>query len=346
MILIKSNGEKFLLLAVMLLFVAAPTFAQAANWQKIAGGDGTVCSDGSVYSFYVHPGDRRNLLIYFQGGGACWSGLTCDPKSTLYRPNLNQVDPAKEHGIFDFANAENPFRDYSVVFVPYCTGDVHLGKRTVAYIPGKLEIHHNGFDNVMSALRWIFANVTSPQSIFVAGGSAGAMASPFYAGRIADHYKDARVVQLGDSAGGLGALDTTPASTAVFQSWGTVEVAAPFAPYKSVDPKNANLVTLYVREGVANKSITFAQFNNSADTLQVLGLQFFGIKTPLSEVLDKSYAQIRSEVPRFHTFTAAGTLHVILTRPEFYTVTVDGRRLRDWVAELANGRAPADVPAH
>jgi len=39
------------------------------------------------------------------------------------------------------------------------------------------------------------------------------------------------------------------------------------------------------------------------------------------------------------------SLHVILTRPEFYTVAVERRRLRDWVAELATGKPAADVPA-
>jgi hypothetical protein len=350
MTLIKSNAGKFLLLAVMVLLLAAATSAQTGGWQKVAGGDGTVCSDGSPYSFYVHPGNYvqgkgpgkgRNLLIYFQGGGACWSGPTCNPRVGLYRPNLKEVDPANERGIFDFNNAENPFRNYAIVFVPYCTGDVHLGNRTATYTEPRLPLHHNGFNNAMAALRWTFANIPSPQSIFVAGGSAGAMASPFYAGRIAEHYKDARVVQLGDSAGGLAG----PINTEMFQSWGTMEVLARFPPYKSLEAKNANLVTLYVREGLANKSITFAQFNNSADSLQVFAFQVFGVETPLREVLEKSYAQIRSEMPRFHTYTATGTLHVILTRPEFYTVAVERRRLRDWVAELASGNPPADVPA-
>jgi len=347
MALMKSNADVFLLIAVIVLLTPAATSGQTADWQKLAGGAGTVCSDGTAYSFYVHPGEghnfgERNLLIYFQGGGACWSDATCNLRLNLYRPNLKEVDPARERGIFDFDNAENPFRNYSVVFVPYCTGDVHLGNRTATYVPGKPELHHNGFNNAMSALRWTFANVASPQSIFVAGGSAGAMASPFYAGRIADHYKDARVVQLGDSAGGLAG----PINAEMFQSWGTMEVVAQFAPYKSVGAKNANLVTFYVREGLANKSITFAQFNNSADSLQVFAFQVFGVTTPLSEVLEKIYAQIRSEIPRFHTFTATGTLHVILTRPEFYTTAVERRRLRDWVAELASGNPPADVPAH
>src|SRR5262245_23587859 len=123
--------------------------AAGNDWQRMPGGDGTSCSDGSAYSFFVHQGDRRNLLIYFQGGGACWNDATCNPRLGLFRPNLKQVDPVNERGIFDFANAENPFRDYFVVFVPYCTGDVHLGNRTAKYLPEKPELHHRGFNNAM-----------------------------------------------------------------------------------------------------------------------------------------------------------------------------------------------------
>lgn len=326
------------LLIVMLLVPATSSAAEA--WQKMPGGDGTSCSDGGAYSFYVRPGDRRNVLIYFQGGGACWSGQTCDPKLNLYRTNLNSVDPAAEQGIFDFENKENPFRDYLVVFVPYCTGDVHLGNRAATYGPAQPELQHKGFVNAMSAVRWLFDHATSPQTVFVAGGSAGAMASPFYAGRIAEHYRRARVVQFGDSAGGLG----VQAIPNMFQPWGTSDVIKSFAPYRTIDLTKVNLELFYIREGSANKAITFAQFNNAADSVQKFGLQMFGDKTPLNELLAKNYADIKAAVPRFHSFTAPGTLHVILNRAEFYTVAVEGRRLRDWVAELAQGKAPADVP--
>jgi hypothetical protein len=30
-------------------------------------------------------------------------------------------------------------------------------------------------------------------------------------------------------------------------------------------------------------------------------------------------------------------MHTIIGRPEFYTMTVDGIRLRDWVAQLVDG---------
>ena len=38
-------------------------------------------------------------------------------------------------GIFDFTNAANPVKDWSGVYVPYCTGDVHFGTADNVTIP-------------------------------------------------------------------------------------------------------------------------------------------------------------------------------------------------------------------
>jgi hypothetical protein len=37
-------------------------------------------TDGSIYRFFVRPGDPDKLMIYLQGGGGCWSRETCDPQ--------------------------------------------------------------------------------------------------------------------------------------------------------------------------------------------------------------------------------------------------------------------------
>ena len=99
--------------------------------------------------------------------------------------------PTKIGGVFDAANPENPFKGWTQVFVSYCTGDSHLGAKDLAYTTsaGKaLTIHHRGKVNVQSALDWEYANYPAPSRVFVGGGSAGAIASPFYAGVVADHY--------------------------------------------------------------------------------------------------------------------------------------------------------------
>ncbi len=81
------------------------------GWNIIEPGGDTVCSDGSPYKFFVHPGASDKLMVYFQGGGACWNGGTCDPdlKPTYY-VNLEKTDPAGYDGIFRFDKPENPIR--------------------------------------------------------------------------------------------------------------------------------------------------------------------------------------------------------------------------------------------
>jgi len=96
------------------------------------------------------------------------------------------------------------------VFVPYCTADVFLGNHTVTYAtpatdsgpPRSIGIQHWGSADADSVMNWVYAHFQGPALVFVTGSSAGAIPSPLYASRVAQHYPKARVVQLGDAAGG------------------------------------------------------------------------------------------------------------------------------------------------
>ena len=321
---------------------------QQKEWAMIPGGVGTSCSEGSPYSFFVRAGNPKHLLIYFQGGGACWSASTCDVRQQQYLSKVDGTEPPTQYGVFEFSNLENPFRDYTVIFVPYCTGDAHLGNRTVTYtvpaadkVPATtFQVQHKGYANAMAALRWAFANVKSPESVFILGGSAGAIASPFYAGRVAEHYKEALIVQLGDSAGGF----RVPAIPKLLSGWGTIDVLQNFSPYRQQNPETINFETLYQAEARHHPAMVFSQFNNAEDVRQISALRTFGIeKVPLLQLLEQNYSEIRQAAPQFRTFTASGELHVIANRPEFYTVAVNGTRLCDWVAALASGRPVKNI---
>ena len=55
-------------------------------------------------------------------------------RRTVYKAELMRSDnPAHMSGIFDLADPRNAVRDWSMVFVPYCTGDVHSGSNTARY---------------------------------------------------------------------------------------------------------------------------------------------------------------------------------------------------------------------
>ena len=48
--------------------------------------------------------------------------------------------------LFDRNDPDNPTKDYSYVFVPYCTGDVHAGNKIATY--NGIETHHVGWNNI------------------------------------------------------------------------------------------------------------------------------------------------------------------------------------------------------
>jgi hypothetical protein len=168
----------FLLSAFFLMaFVAAQSSLPELNslgqgWNVIPS-DG-VCSTGTPYQFYAKPaGDNTELLVFFNGGGACWFGQACDLSShpNVHSPfaEMDQNNPGLANGIFDLDNPENPFAGYAMVFVPYCNGDVHIGAgpRKYSYTNAEgseIEVtaYHNGYANRQTVLNWVYENFTAP----------------------------------------------------------------------------------------------------------------------------------------------------------------------------------------
>ncbi len=323
----------------------------APGWNAIPGPPGSGCSDGSPYRFYVHPGDAARLAIYFEGGGACWSAETCDPAGKpTFTPSIQPWhDPTNRHGILDLSNPENPFAGFTMVSVPYCTGDVFLGARDVTYTrpaPGPdssrtFEIRHEGMADAQAVLAWIFERLPHPDLVFVAGSSGGAPCTPLYAAEIARHYPDARVVQFGDGAGGY----RSAAISQVLEHWGAAEALGKLdRSYAAVDPATLSFESLYVVSAREEPRVRYAQYNNAEDAVQLDYLRMVGVQdTSLHELLAANLDEIRRANPEFRSYTAPGKYHTILERPEFYRLRVSGVPVRDWVAALLAGRAVEDV---
>jgi hypothetical protein len=194
------------------------TFDQVrdSRWHSVALGGNTRSSDGSEYALFVRRGESKNLLIQFSGGGACWDDRTAARPITLssvfvytrelkafYFKSLTRLFPAGLTGITKRRDPENAFREWNVVFIPYSTGDLHVGNSTNTYThKGKsFEVHHNGRNNCLAALEWVYANFKDVDKVLVAGESSGAWASAFYTPEIADQYSDRKVYCLSDCVG-------------------------------------------------------------------------------------------------------------------------------------------------
>ncbi len=321
------------------------------GWNMLFPGGDTVCSNGHEYAFFVRPGDPKQLLIYFQGGGACWYGEICDvTERPTYDPLVDVSDsPASNPaGIFDLENPDNPFADYSMVFVAYCTADAHLGNIVASYevldtdgtSARNVTIQHNGYVNATAALAWAFENYQALETVFVAGGSAGSIASPFYTAFVAEQYPEAQIAQLGDASGGYRA----DVLYDVLVNWGVMDILPDFPEYEDVMAGDLSPETFYVVAGGRYPDITLAQFNTAGDEVQLFFLSLLGVTdTLLLELLTANLADIGSAVDNFVSFTAGGIGHTVLGTPEFYTYQVDGTRFRDWAAALAAGEEIEDV---
>lgn len=323
-----------------------------AGWNMLEPGGDTLCSQGTPYAFYVRPGESDNLLVFFNGGGACWNGVMCDltVEPVTYVPvvEIDHNNPEGRGGIFDLENEANPFADYTMVFVPYCTGDVHLGNAEVVYeVPEmgdvaahETTIYHNGYNNAMAVLNWVYENVESPEEVFVAGSSAGAIASSFYVGLIAEQYPDAQIVQLGDAAGGYRAETVTvPLSV-----WDVASILPDWDEYEGLSNEDLTLETFYIAAASHNPDIVFSEYNAAEDVTQYQFLAALGVtETPLMDLLEANIADIEEVAGDIPTYTAGGDVHTILRDDRFYEYVVDDVPFVDWVTALAAGEEVEDV---
>jgi len=178
------------------------------NWQLVEL-PGAVCSNGSQYRFWYYDNpSSTSMLILYEGGGACWDYATCsgqagilgaanpngiptnyitDFKAKFVSPLLNGADP----GIPLFRSKTNlATNGFDMVYMPYCTGDVHVGNRVVTYTDPAgqnppITFRHNGYNNSIAALNFLRTRFPSINKLVVTGFSAGGVASSaiFYQAR-------------------------------------------------------------------------------------------------------------------------------------------------------------------
>jgi hypothetical protein len=97
------------------------------KWYEV---EGMACRDGSPTGVGVKIKNPKKLAIYLNGGGACFNKPTCNSNpSSFNEADMFELFNSAQNGIFDDGNLNNPIRDWSVLFIPYCTGDVHMGTK-------------------------------------------------------------------------------------------------------------------------------------------------------------------------------------------------------------------------
>jgi hypothetical protein len=162
--------------------------------------------DDPDYHFFVKRGSVNKVVMYYQGGGACWENLTCFLPVCKDGADPISDDPDNaSSGFADLDNPANPFRDWNIVFVTYCTCDIHFGDADQVY-SGSLpdvEVSHRGFENAKVVEKFAREHFLNPDTVFVTGSSAGAYGAVFHGALLHETWPASGFRVLGDAGNGV-----------------------------------------------------------------------------------------------------------------------------------------------
>lgn len=182
------------LLPAFVLGVATPWAAAGYfQWEmvELAPDGGAACGDGSPYRFFVNRTPlSKNLVLVYEGGGACWDQAACLGQGPLSASNpdgippdyMQRLDGGANGLVTPFSARNDPFQkvatqSWNIVYLPYCTGDVHSGSKVTVYAdtdPAHPRTqHHSGQANIRGAAQWLRSTLGAPQELLLTGFSAG-----------------------------------------------------------------------------------------------------------------------------------------------------------------------------
>ncbi|MEM0374179.1 MAG: pectin acetylesterase-family hydrolase [Sulfolobaceae archaeon] len=330
------------------------------QWIVIGLPSPAVAGDGSPTFILVNRGTTNNLLIYLEGGGACYSYTTCNPNSPLrsvitLHPAV--INPSTDRGgILDKSDPRNPFQNWTIIYVPYTTGDFHWGNRVVKYcsLTSCFTVYHVGFVDAIVALRWISLQ-SNWQKVVIAGSSAGGYGTIFLSYYANIIFKKPIVV-IDDSGPGTVSLPLSNGISGLDNVWGFLQNL----PNESIGYIRNNIVLYFFAYVISKYPNTLIGLYET----QQDGVISFTVSNPIdfqAILLNISY-NLKGKYPsNFYIYLPLGTNHTVLapktpqgysqyypllysavTLDNLYTKQVYGIYVYQWVAALVNNK-PFDV---
>ena len=304
---------------------------------------GSACSDGSATGFAVNRGTSDDLLVLFMGGGACWDFEGCfllgaAATGPFGRGQFEALGAALNVGVLDRTDPDNPYRSFTQVFVPYCTGDLHAGERDMDYVQGGLTRtwHHRGGTNARLLLARLAATFHAPERLAMAGLSAGGYGATLQYAAFRDALAPAAAFLVDDS-GPLLIGDAIPAvfRSKWFTNWRLDAVVDPVCGQGC----KTDLSLLYGKLAERYPDDRMALVSSVADaTIR----SYFQLDAAAFETAIRALAGQLAGLSPFRSYLVAGDSHTTLASPgDFDQGGVD---LRAWLgAMLAGDAAWVDV---
>jgi hypothetical protein len=309
------------------------------------GGNGPICIAGTPFSAFTREGNPDKLVIFEQGGGACWQDFyNCNVLSEAQEP------PGPASGLFDFASKDNPYRDYSIVYMPYCDGSVFSGDNDVfdpAFgaaigVPAAVVRFHRGLRNQTAGMDLARDTFPDAQKIHLIGHSAGGVGIAGFAPFLARfEYGNNVKLSVFNDAGPV-AVNLDPGNAA---AQADIEARAAdwqfeqFYPASCTDCAINGQATEIIKWRLDHDSeIREAFYETDADATNRFFTRQLLDPAGFRALIVTEHGLINDAYPdRYKRFIVAGDAsHGAIQWPSFYTKEANGVMLHEWTKDFVN----------
>ena len=315
-------------------------------WTPIAG---AFCRDGSNTGIAVNASHTSpNVVVFLDQGGACFQEFPCKINPSAYDATSLAAGLGVDAAIFNRTDPDNPVRDWSFVFVPYCTGDVHSGSRSdgvIPNVPGTQQFV--GYRNLDAILARVVPAFASAQQVLLVGSSAGGFGALLNADHVARWFAPIPITVLSDSGPPMPNAVATPCLEQLWtDEWGFADGV--LADCGIDCPSSSD----YMFDQVMHFGRRFPSYRagliSSTEDSVISYFLSFGNNDCTGGMIDpgtyqKGLLAFRDQVHAQHSafgtyFIGNNSGHAWLLDGVQYGVTVGGVSLKSWLADLLAGQ--------
>jgi len=301
--------------------------------------EGTQCMNGDPAGFGINVNpDSTDVMIYLEGGGACFNDA-CD--FTAF--NVPFVPPSD--GVFSRSNDNNPVRDWTMIYVPYCTGDIHAGDAE-AELGGQMR-QFRGYRNITRYLEHLVPSLPDTTRVLLTGISAGGFGAGMNAAQVAEAFgSGVETIVVDDSGPPLSKDVIPPCLQQIFRdTWGLDGTVLADCP--NCDP-NDFATDWFAHVSTAYPDMKLGLFSNTGDLVirTFMGAGWGNgqydkcdgtpLATPASVYSDDLMAIRSTYQTRASTFYLFGVGHTVL-RAGYNLTIVDGTSVPEWLGSVIDG---------
>jgi len=271
---------------------------------------GPLCLRGGGYTVDTREGSSDELVIFLQGGGACWADF-CSA--------FEEADSLPTSGILNPDVAGNPGADWDVVYLPYCDGSLFAGD-VDRVLPGSLlggggapsMSYQRGLQNLTAALDIAVAEFPNPSRILLTGVSGGAFGTITALPLVRYLYPDTEILVFNDSGVGVAKEgDSAFIENTLLGGWN----ATGLIPASCTDCTSNGHITRFIEwELAADDNFTMSALSFSEDSVIA---DFFLMIDPAeftASLLSETGKTSSLFEDRYKRFIPVGNAHTTLLR--------------------------------